>query len=93
MQQKDSETIQTQQLLEKIDDYESQIEDYKNELDKVNKVRNPCMYRQNYKCLFNPVLQLPFQLTISFPFIPNHYIVKQTFDKEKIKQIASEMLS
>ena len=37
-QQKDSETIQTQQLREKIDDYETQIEDYKSELDKVNKV-------------------------------------------------------
>ena len=37
-QQKDSETIQTQQLFEKIDDYETQIEDYKSELDKVNKV-------------------------------------------------------
>lgn len=37
-QQKDSETIQTQQLIEKIDDYETQIEDYKSELDKVNKV-------------------------------------------------------
>lgn len=35
--QKDSETIQTQQLREKIDDYETQIEDYKSELDKVNK--------------------------------------------------------
>ena len=35
--QKDSETIQTQQLLEKIDDYETQIEDYNSELDKVNK--------------------------------------------------------
>lgn len=34
---KDSETIQTQQLLEKIDDYEAQLEDYKSELDKVNK--------------------------------------------------------
>lgn len=40
LQQKDSETIQVQQLLEKIDDYENQIEDYKSELDKVNKVRN-----------------------------------------------------
>ena len=29
-----------QQLHEKIDDYENQIEDYKSELDKVNKVRN-----------------------------------------------------
>ena len=28
-----------QQLLEKIDEYENQIEDYKSELDKVNKVR------------------------------------------------------
>jgi len=35
--QKDSETIQTQQLREKIDDYEAQLEDYKSELDKVNK--------------------------------------------------------
>lgn len=35
--QKDSQTIQTQQLLEKIDDYEAQLEDYKSELDKVNK--------------------------------------------------------
>ena len=40
LQQKDSETIQMQQLLEKIDDYENQIEDYKSELDKVNKVKN-----------------------------------------------------
>lgn len=40
LQQQDSETIQTQQLLEKIDDYESQLEDYKSELAKVNKVRN-----------------------------------------------------
>jgi len=39
LQQKDSETIQVQQLLEKIDDYENQIEDYKSALDKVNKVR------------------------------------------------------
>lgn len=38
LQLKDSETIQTQQLLEKIDDYEAQLEDYKSELDKVNKV-------------------------------------------------------
>lgn len=44
LQQKDSDTIQTQQLLEKIDVYESQIEDYKAELDKVNKVRNSCLY-------------------------------------------------
>ena len=29
-----------QQLLEKIEDYENQIKDYKSELDKVNKVRN-----------------------------------------------------
>ena len=43
LQQKDSDTIQTQQLLEKIDDYESQIEGYKAELDKVNKVRNNCV--------------------------------------------------
>ena len=43
-QQKDGETIQTQQLLEKIDDYETQLEDYKSELDKVNKVRNTLFY-------------------------------------------------
>lgn len=43
LQQNDSETIQTQQLLEKIDDYESQLEDYKTELDKVNKVRSSCL--------------------------------------------------
>ena len=43
-QQKDSETIQTQQLLEKIDDYETQIEDYKSELDKVNKVGDTLVY-------------------------------------------------
>ena len=29
-----------QQLLEKIDEYENKIEDYKSELDKVNKVSN-----------------------------------------------------
>jgi len=40
LQQKDSETIQVQQLLEKIDEYENKIEDYKSELDKVNKVSN-----------------------------------------------------
>jgi len=34
LQQKDSETIQVQQLLEKIDEYENKIEDYKSELDK-----------------------------------------------------------
>lgn len=44
LQQQDSETIQTQQLLEKIDDYESQLEDYKSELAKVNKVRNIYWY-------------------------------------------------
>ena len=43
-QQKDSETIQTQQLREKIDDYETQIEDYKSELDKVNKVGDTLVY-------------------------------------------------
>jgi len=43
-QQKDGETIQTQQLLEKIDDYETQLKDYKSELDKVNKVRNTLFY-------------------------------------------------
>ena len=43
-QQKDSETIQTQQLLEKIGDYETQIEDYKSELDKVNKVGDTLVY-------------------------------------------------
>ena len=43
-QQKDSETIQTQQLFEKIDDYETQIEDYKSELDKVNKVGDTLVY-------------------------------------------------
>jgi len=43
-QQKDGETIQTQQLREKIDDYEAQLEDYKSELDKVNKVRNTLFY-------------------------------------------------
>ena len=43
-QQKDSETIQTQQLLEKIDGYETQIEDYKSELDKVNKVGDTLVY-------------------------------------------------
>lgn len=32
-----------QQLLEKIDDYEAQLEDYKSELEKVNKVRAVCI--------------------------------------------------
>ena len=42
-QQNDSQTIQMQQLLEKIDDYEAQLEDYKSELEKVNKVRAVCI--------------------------------------------------
>ena len=53
LQQKDSETIQVQQLLEKIDEYENQIEDYKSELDKVNKVRNIQTITSNwYKNMF-----------------------------------------
>lgn len=32
-----------QQLLEKIDDYEAQLEGYKSELEKVNKVRAVCI--------------------------------------------------
>ena len=42
-----------QQLLEKIDEYENQIEDYKSELDKVNKVRNIQTISSNwYKNMF-----------------------------------------
>ena len=53
LQQKDSETIQTQQLLERIDDYEVQIEDYKSELEKVNKVRDVLWYLQFPSCTKN----------------------------------------
>ena len=50
LQQKDSETIQTQQLLERIDDYEVKIEDYKSELEKVNKVRGILLCLQFHNC-------------------------------------------